>query len=152
MNAMKISVDLHAHDRVHVSLVPPVVPDARLDLGPLSGSQNRLPTVAQHRQLALLNAEALDQCRMQVLTRDTRTGQRGQVGDRTTLIVQPRQFNDDAALQCHRIGPDLARLDRTGIRSGKAVFLHDPCVARRDISGRRLDTRAEVALSRHIRW
>jgi hypothetical protein len=38
-----------------------------------------------------------------------------------------------------------------GSGSGRQpVFLHDPSVARRDISGRRLDTRAGISLSREI--
>jgi hypothetical protein len=41
--------------------------------------------------------------------------------------------------------------DRGGSGSGRqAVFLHDPSVARRDISGHRPDTRHEIALSREI--
>jgi hypothetical protein len=32
------------------------------------------------------------------------------------------------------------------------LFLHDPSVARGDISDRRVDTRVYIALSREIRW
>jgi hypothetical protein len=72
------------------------MPDARLDLRPLTGSQNRLPTVAQHRQLALLDAEALNQRGMLVLTHHTRTGHCGQVRDSTALIVGDFSNGNDA--------------------------------------------------------
>ena len=91
--------DLHVHDRVDVALVPPVMPDAGLDVGLFAGSHQRPLTVAQHRQLALPDAEALLQRGVQVLTDNAGTGTRRQVDDHTALRVQPRQLDDDRTLQ-----------------------------------------------------
>jgi hypothetical protein len=56
---------------------------------------------------------------------------------------------DDRPGRVRPVGRRRCNAGRPG--SGhQPVFLHDPSVARRDISGRRLDTRAEMALSREI--
>jgi len=119
--------DLHAHDRVHVALVPPVMPDARLDVGPLAGSQDRHLTVPHHGQLALLDGETLMQSGMEVLTDNPRAAQRGQFGDQTALSVRPRQLDDHDPLQRHRVLPNLTGLDRPSTRSCRRVRMrHTP--------------------------
>ena len=113
--------DLHPHDRRAVSLVPPVVPHARLDLRLLTGSENRLSTVEQHRQLTVLDAESLNQRGMHVLTHHAGTGHGGQDCGRAAFVVRPGQINEDGALPRHRVFPDLAYLDRACIRWRKQI-------------------------------
>ena len=83
--------DLHAHDRVQRSLVPPVVPDAGLDVRSLVGTQNRPATVAQDRQLSscTLKLSWIPGCRCSPATRAP--GSAVELGHRAALRRSPTE-------------------------------------------------------------
>jgi hypothetical protein len=135
--------DLDADDRVHVTFVPPVVPYPGLDVGALTGAYGRPLSVAEHRQLALSDGEALLQRGVQMFTDDACAGQRGHVGDSTARAVPPWRLEQDSTLKRYRVLPHLAGLDRPQIRSRSGIGMRHAQILRH--GGQRDVRHGEVA-------
>jgi hypothetical protein len=88
-------------------------------------------TVAHNGQLALQHAEALMQCRVQVLTHDAGAGKRGQLGDTAALTVLPGQLEDHRALAGDRVLPNLAGFDGSTVSRRRSIRMrHAPSLNR----------------------
>src|SRR5262249_38858836 len=102
----------HAHARVFLGRIPPVMPNIRFDGRGLSLAQDAGLFPALHGQLAVENAEAFHDRGMAVFADDFGSDTREQLGHYPAIGVAVGKLENRGALTSDGVFPNLADLDR----------------------------------------